>query len=538
MMKPAGKYAVRLRSWAPVALVLVAFALYTLGLGQKSLWIDEADSVYFAQHTWSDVLWRLCDPHPPGYYALLKAAMALAGVGEFAVRIPSVLAGILAVATVARLGRELKALSGLVGVDSSWVWLSTALLAVAPLQVWYAQEARMYAFVALTGLGSAVFLVRLGRRWRWDDAVGYVVIAAVALWMDQTALAPLAVANIGFWAIKGWQQREHLAHVSPEGRLAFSVPSSWWHSIKTDFWRLLAAWSALQGVVIAAFWVWWHRSPYTGHVNTETLYPLTMARLTLTRWQASLTAGTSGALLIPVAGVVGVGGILGVGWFYLLRKRRLRLSVPTRLEWLVFLAWCAGTVLSLVPRLYTVKRLAFGLLPFALLLAGWTMTRLFSKNRHLFVPAVLGFSLVMSLLNVIYIPKPSWHDVTQTFSSSVQAGDVIWVDEIVVPVFDYYIAGDYERHVLRVDALAEVAASRPESGRLWLVVGSRRYRDILAYLPNLGDEGLVVVDVRPDVEIRAYDVAQMAPAALVPADYIPGWVINWPSPLHESCSGP
>ena len=51
--------------WAVVGIVLLTFALVVPGLGHKSLWIDEADSVYFAQHTWPSLLWGLCDPTRP-----------------------------------------------------------------------------------------------------------------------------------------------------------------------------------------------------------------------------------------------------------------------------------------------------------------------------------------------------------------------------------------------------------------------------------------------------------------------------------------
>ena len=93
--------------WAVVGVVLLTFALVVPGLGHKSLWIDEADSVYFAQHTWPSLLWGLCDPHPPGYYALLKVFVTLGGDSEFVVRLPSALAATLAVAALARLVREL-----------------------------------------------------------------------------------------------------------------------------------------------------------------------------------------------------------------------------------------------------------------------------------------------------------------------------------------------------------------------------------------------------------------------------------------------
>ena len=182
--------------WTLLAIILVASAFILPGLGHKSLWIDEADSVYFAEHPWPALLFQLCDPHPPGYYALLKLTITLAGASEFAVRLPSALAGILAIAALARLTRELRLPKVYAARLRIRPWLPAALLALAPLQVWYAQEARMYALVTLLGLGSGIFVARLTRRWRWPDAAGYTILATAATLTDQSALPVLLGINL------------------------------------------------------------------------------------------------------------------------------------------------------------------------------------------------------------------------------------------------------------------------------------------------------------------------------------------------------
>ena len=71
------------RSWLIATLITaLALAIRLAWLGSKSLWIDEADSVYFASQAFSDILSRLCDPHPPGYYVLLKLFLTF-GQSEF-----------------------------------------------------------------------------------------------------------------------------------------------------------------------------------------------------------------------------------------------------------------------------------------------------------------------------------------------------------------------------------------------------------------------------------------------------------------------
>ena len=76
------------------------------------------------------------------------------------------------------------------------------LLAVAPLHVWYAQEARMYALVTTLGLCAVFFALRVASRGRARDALGYVLCATAALYVDQSSLLPLVLANLlwgGLW---------------------------------------------------------------------------------------------------------------------------------------------------------------------------------------------------------------------------------------------------------------------------------------------------------------------------------------------------
>ncbi len=271
--------------WVVVGVVLLTFALVVPGLGHKGLWIDEADSVYFAQHTWPSLLWGLCDPHPPGYYALLKIFVTLGGASEFVVRFPSALAATLAVAALARLVRELTHGTGEPATTALYrrgargrrsatadLWLPAALLATAPLHVWYAQEARMYALVALLGLGAAILAVRLARRWRWGDALGYAAVAALALLTDQSALPILLGVNV-LWILYTIGTGSRFLRASKTFQANRLVPRN-----RTS---ALALWLLLQVAAGAAFWLWSRRADTFAQVSAGTLYPLTMARLSL-----------------------------------------------------------------------------------------------------------------------------------------------------------------------------------------------------------------------------------------------------------------
>ena len=73
------RWAENRRRWLAIGAVMLA-ALLPLPLLGRSLGIDETASVWFARFLLPDLLIRLCDPHPPGYYLVLKGWMALGEV--------------------------------------------------------------------------------------------------------------------------------------------------------------------------------------------------------------------------------------------------------------------------------------------------------------------------------------------------------------------------------------------------------------------------------------------------------------------------
>lgn len=145
----------RFAAIAVAAISLLALALRLHNLTYHSLWFDEAISVRWARSDVPTILavgFQLVEDRlPPLYYLLLHGWVRLAGDGEMALRLPSVLLGVALVPLLYAVGARLFGRS--VGV------LAALLAALNPFLIWYAQEARMYALAALwAGLGVACFL--------------------------------------------------------------------------------------------------------------------------------------------------------------------------------------------------------------------------------------------------------------------------------------------------------------------------------------------------------------------------------------------
>jgi 4-amino-4-deoxy-L-arabinose transferase-like glycosyltransferase len=139
------------------ALLVVGAVLRLHHLATESLWLDEAFSITVARVSPEYIVEMTAqDVHPPFYYVLLYFWMALWGSTEWDARLLSV---------VVSLGTVVAAYLAGTRMFSRRVGLTAAgLLAIAPLQVEYAQEARMYALLALLATISSYCLFGIHAR--------------------------------------------------------------------------------------------------------------------------------------------------------------------------------------------------------------------------------------------------------------------------------------------------------------------------------------------------------------------------------------
>ena len=166
----------------------------------RGLWVDEAISVNQAQMSFGDMLadMRTTDVHPPLHHAILWITVRLFGTSEFAVRLPSLIAGVALVPAMAWVGR--------IVYDRRTGWMAAMFAAIAPFCVWYSQEARMYAqfmVLAAVAIGAQVQAIRRGRTFDWAL---YGVATALMVWTQYFAVLPILVQQVAFaWVL--WRDR-------------------------------------------------------------------------------------------------------------------------------------------------------------------------------------------------------------------------------------------------------------------------------------------------------------------------------------------
>ena len=160
---------------AITALLILAAGLRFHLLGTQSLWNDEGSSYVQALRPFGEIAYNAgLDIHPPGYYWLLAGWRLLAGTSEFALRSLSAFASLLSIAFAYTLSRRLFGWGA--GITAA------LLISLNTFSIYYAQEARMYALLALWAAASfwalAEFLRRPSGRW----AVAVALFNAAGLW--------------------------------------------------------------------------------------------------------------------------------------------------------------------------------------------------------------------------------------------------------------------------------------------------------------------------------------------------------------------
>ncbi len=175
------------RTTAIMAVVMLIGAWVRLHrLAGRSLWIDEAASVYFASMPWRPFLRLLWEyqGNMTLYYFALRAWIHL-GDSEFVVRGLSVAFGVLTIPAVYALGKRL--------FDQPTGLIAAALLSVHSFQIAYSQEARGYSLLTfLLVLATYALITAIGsnqesRRW-----ILFAITAALCVYAHIFAVLALA----------------------------------------------------------------------------------------------------------------------------------------------------------------------------------------------------------------------------------------------------------------------------------------------------------------------------------------------------------
>ncbi|MEP7356330.1 MAG: glycosyltransferase family 39 protein [Anaerolineales bacterium] len=449
-----------------LAALLVAALLRLASLGHASLWLDELYNLTVLPGATLARLGMPVDQHPPLYYLLLHAWLAV-GQGELWMRLPSALAGVLAVALLGLAGALLGGRP--VGL------LAAALLAVSPLAVWYSREARMYGPAGLAwaaSLAGAIAILRFGR---WRDLLLFTLGTLAGLL--------LTYSTFGLWLLQA------AAAIFLWPRLRPPVRARW----------LLA-----QALVALGFAAWWpafarqlqnplifHWSLPSGPLGQDLNVSLTLSQL--------VQIGAGAALLALVAAVA-ASRLLAAR--PVLAGRLRGLARPA--AWLVILALAIGLVLGAVPLGLSVRRQLLVFWPVVVLLAAYALARL---RRRVLTAGLLALGLALSAAIVLGPPYEDWRGVTAFVAQHAQQGDRVLLDASwAAQAFDYYYHGSAPYAGVNPSDLASTPRLAPGQ-QAWLVLVNTAQAD---------PDGLVAAWV----EGQAQRVSMVAFGRIVISEYL------------------
>ena len=245
----------RIRSAPLVMILLLGLALRVLGSDSRSLSYDDTFSIFLSQRSFSEILsGTAADTMPPLYYFLLHIWLWV-GRGLFGsapVWYIRLLTIVLNLAAVAVLYKLIKRLFG--GEAAAW---AAFLAAIAPLQIYHAQDVRMYSLLLCGQVGYLYFFTRLflqavppdsnpqqmSLQSRRRDWVGLIISGLVAMYSHNVAIFGLVVPDAYLFLRRDWKKLLQL--VVSQGIMGV-LASPWLVLIPGQIAKVQRAWSLPQ----------------------------------------------------------------------------------------------------------------------------------------------------------------------------------------------------------------------------------------------------------------------------------------------------
>ncbi|MBN1890011.1 MAG: glycosyltransferase family 39 protein [Thermoflexales bacterium] len=362
-------------------ILIVAAGLRFYRLDAQSLWNDEGNSARLSERTLQSItVGTASDIHPPLYYYVLHFWRALFGHSEFALRALSVACGVILVVLVYLLGVQL--------FDEPAALAAALIAAVNPFQIYYSQEARMYAMLALLAALSTFYVLRftfhasgfpLPHASRFTlyalRCMPYVLAAAAGLYTQYTFVFVLLVHNVIVAASLLTQRQDRL--------------------------RRGMAWAGTQVAVVLLYLPWLPVAlSRTGGWGVEPEpYQLSTALMDVARWFAYGHTLPAAQARLGVVMMV----LLLIGPFWQVRKEKLGQAAALAL-WAL-----APAALMFGLGLYRTAYLKFLLIsspPFCLLLA-WGALCHWRNVPDLVDRESLRFLRILSALLVVLMAVPA-----------------------------------------------------------------------------------------------------------------------------------
>lgn len=317
---------VRVKRLPVTVLLLIGMAWRLIGLTEQSFWRDEVDVIRLAIRPLDDILSMFTSPaqNGPLYFLLLRPWIRLFGGSEFSLRITSVLASVIAIALLWQVARRLLPGDKRDGI-ANLPLLASLFMVFNPYQIWYGQEAKMYALVMVLTLLSTWLWIRAMERGGWADWLLYVLLTSLSIY---THLLTALILPLHF--------------------LWFLIA----HPLNRQRWKgYLAALSGFVLPYIPLVWWQWH---YLTSIDYDSGYSFTpfeeVVRVLLLDHTRGALTSVSHLWIVPILFLVLAGVVLGAGELGYVQPgssspNRLLFALRPEIRLAMVILWLVGPVL-------------------------------------------------------------------------------------------------------------------------------------------------------------------------------------------------
>src|SRR5215207_9257952 len=266
------------------AILVLALCVRLLGIASRPIWYDEAFSILFAEKGFGAMLYGTLAPtgagsadiHPLGYYTLLWLWMKGFGESLITTRLLSILAGLISVYLIYLIALE--ALS-----DTRTAQVSMLFASLAPFQIHYSQEIRMYSFLAMWLLLATYGCQRGAKTGNWKWWLVFSISAALAQYTHHLAAFYLFALALSPVLQKDWKT---VRAVALAGMGALVLYGPWLFQLPAQFSKVQSA--------------YWAERP-----DISELFTLMLVYVTNTPLPANFIAGALViALVIVISGLI------------------------------------------------------------------------------------------------------------------------------------------------------------------------------------------------------------------------------------------
>jgi 4-amino-4-deoxy-L-arabinose transferase-like glycosyltransferase len=401
-----------------IILIGVFFRIYRLG--EQSLWLDEARSFQRANQG-IHALWvnQPKESNPPLYDILFHFYLRISGKNnEFALRFLSALIGILLIPLIFFTGKHI------FGVKAGLI--SALIVAISPQHIYYSQDAKMYALLALLSLASfSSYYLALEKN-------GYLHWASYII----TTIALIYTHNMGIFLF--------LAQVF--------IFATLFKKVHTRRWNFLISCLSIAIFLLPRIFSWFalisiDANPWIQPVSFKDII-YTPYYFSVLSWGMQITYLVSIALVIalPIYSFVFLRGI-----FTRNKNDNGKETLFTEFDKLKFVLiyllvpFILALLVSLKRPIYVVGRYDMFIFPAFCLISGMGLAKIKQANLRVILLAGIVIASVLSLHDYYYVfRKSNDRKVANYLQSHINRDDILIFTDLSAYSFNYYWRQDYQ----------------------------------------------------------------------------------------------